>query len=374
MTDEKQNEKNNDLARRDFVALSVAAGITAAAAGSALAKDLEVVETMVEVKTPDGTADAAFIHPVSGSHPGVLVWTDAFGLRPSMRAIGKRIAAQGYSVLVPNPFYRVAKDPFDDASTFSFANKDDMAKLQKLMGSVNAAGNPEKDAAAYVAFLDEQKQVNKKKKIGTQGYCMGGPLVVRTAASLPDRIGAGGSFHGGGLVTDKPDSPHLLASKIKAHMYFGIATSDDVAADALQLKIEDQAAVLIATQQPVARDLRELVTVLKVTDNLERAGDHAVHLAKAAIRLSGEPPFRQVDRLCRMAETGCEMIRGAVDAYLNQDAQAARNVAARDDEVDDERRKTVQEILELMREGPTRSSAPPESSFPRASSSDWATT
>lgn len=228
MTDEKQNEKNNDLARRDFVALSVAAGLTAAAAGPALAKDLEVVETMVEVKTPDGTADAAFIHPVSGTHPGVLVWTDAFGLRPSMRAIGKRIAAQGYSVLVPNPFYRVAKAPFDDASTFNFANKDDMAKLQKLMGSVNAAGNPEKDAAAYVAFLDEQKQVNKKKKMGTQGYCMGGPLVVRTAASLPDRIGAGGSFHGGGLVTDKPDSPHLLASKIKAHMYFGIATSDDV--------------------------------------------------------------------------------------------------------------------------------------------------
>ena len=228
MTDEKQNEKNNDLARRDFVALSVAAGITAAAAGSALAKDLEVVETMVEVKTPDGTADAAFIHPATGSHPGVLVWTDAFGLRPSMRAIGKRISAQGYSVLVPNPFYRVAKAPFEDASTFNFANPDDMAKLQKLMGSVNAAGNPEKDAAAYVAFLDAQKQVNKNKKIGTQGYCMGGPLVVRTAASLPDRIGAGGSFHGGGLVTDKPDSPHLLAPKIKAHMYFAIATSDDV--------------------------------------------------------------------------------------------------------------------------------------------------
>src|SRR6204780_3980273 len=151
MTDEKQNEKNNDLARRDFVALSVAAGLTAAAS-SALAKDLEVVETMVDVKTPDGTADAAFIHPASGSHPGVLIWTDAFGLRPSMRAIGKRIAAQGYSVLVPNPFYRVAKAPFDDASNFNFANKDDMAKLQKLMGSVNQAGNPEKDAAAYVAF------------------------------------------------------------------------------------------------------------------------------------------------------------------------------------------------------------------------------
>jgi len=279
MTDDKQNEKNNDLARRDFVALSVAAGMTAAAASSALAKDLEVVETMVDVKTPDGTADAAFIHPASGSHPGVLVWTDAFGLRPSMRAIGKRIAAQGYSVLVPNPFYRVAKAPFDDASTFDFANKDDMAKLQKLMGSVNAEGNPEKDAAAYVAFLDEQKQVNKKKKIGTQGYCMGGPLVVRTAASLPDRIGAGGSFHGGGLVTDKPDSPHLLASKIKAHMYFGIATSDD-------------------SRQPDAKDkLKEAFAAAHVPAEIEvyAGSQHGWCVSDMPKQPNGMPIYNQAD-------------------------------------------------------------------------------
>lgn len=215
-----------DLARRDFVALSVAAGISASA-GSAMAAGLEVVETEVEIKTPDGVCDAAFIHPKSGSHPGVLIWPDAFGLRPSMRAIGKRIAAEGYSVLVPNPFYRVAKAPFSDASNFSFQNQADMAKLRPLMASVNAPGNAEKDAVAYIAFLDAQKQVNKSKKIGTQGYCMGGPLVVKTAATVPDRVGAGASFHGGGLVTDKPDSPHLLASKIKARMYFGIASNDD---------------------------------------------------------------------------------------------------------------------------------------------------
>jgi carboxymethylenebutenolidase len=220
---ENQN-KLNDLARRDFVALSVAAGVTA---GSAMGAGLEVVETDVEIKTPDGVCDAAFIHPKNGSHAGVLIWPDAFGLRPAMRNMGKRIAAEGYSVLVPNPFYRVAKAPFSDASSFSFANPADMAKLRPLMASVNAAGNPEKDAVAYVGFLDAQKQVNKSKKIGTQGYCMGGPLVVRTAAVLPDRIGAGGSFHGGGLVSDKPESPHLLASKIKAQMYFGIAASDD---------------------------------------------------------------------------------------------------------------------------------------------------
>src|SRR5437016_5192021 len=214
--DPKNQPKNEtpigDLARRDFVALSMAAGLAGAAA-SADAAPLEVVEINVEVKTPDGTCDAAFIHPKTGSHPGVLIWPDVFGLRPSMRDMAKRLAADGYSVLVPNPFYRVSKAPFTDASKFDFGNPDDMAKLKPLMASVNAAGNAEKDATAYVAFLDAQKEVNKAKKIGTQGYCMGGALVVRTAAALPDRIGAGASFHGGGLVTDQPSSPHLLAPK-----------------------------------------------------------------------------------------------------------------------------------------------------------------
>jgi len=209
----------------------------AAAAGTE--KENELVETDVEIKTPDGTCDAAFIRPKTGSHPGVLVWPDAFGLRPSMRAIGKRIAADGYSVLVPNPFYRVSKAPFTDASTFNFQNADDMAKLRPLMASVTASGNAEKDAVAYVAFLDAQKEVNKAKKIGTQGYCMGGALVVRTAAALPDRIGAGASFHGGGLVTDKPDSPHLLAPKIKARMYFGIASNDDEKQPDAKVKLKE---------------------------------------------------------------------------------------------------------------------------------------
>src|SRR5258708_4809513 len=221
-----KEEEKKEMQGGDFVALSVSAGL-AASAGSAAAKGLEVVETNVEIKTPDGTCDAAFIHPKSGSHPGVLIWPDAFGLRPSMRDMAKRLAAEGYSVLVPNPFYRVSKAPFTDASNFNFQNPTDRAKLTPLMASVNAPGNAEKDAVAYVGFLDAQKEVNKSKKIGTQGYCMGGPLVVKTAATLPLRIGAGASFHGGGLVTDKPDSPHLLAPKIKARMYFGIASDDD---------------------------------------------------------------------------------------------------------------------------------------------------
>jgi carboxymethylenebutenolidase len=234
MPDERENqdaqeERAADLSRREFVAMSVAAGI-AAAAGSASAADLPVVETNVQIKTPDGTCDAAFIHPTTGAHPAVIVWPDAFGLRPSMRDIGKRVAAQGYSVLVPNPFYRVAKAPVlgNDASTFDFNNPTDRAKLTPLMGSIQAEGAAEKDAVAFVGFLDSQPQVDKTKKIGTQGYCMGGPLVMRTAAAVPNRIGAGASFHGGGLVTNMPNSPHLLAPKIKAKMYFGIAANDDM--------------------------------------------------------------------------------------------------------------------------------------------------
>jgi carboxymethylenebutenolidase len=231
MNDDQKNPTNSeaqagDIGRRDFVAMSVTAGL--AAAGAASGAGLEVVETNVNIKTPDGTCDAAFIHPKSGSHPGVLVWTDAFGLRPVFREMAKRLAAEGYSVLVPNPFYRVAKAPvFADVANFDFQNQADRAKLTPLMGSVNAAGAAEKDAAAYIAFLDAQKEVNKSKKIGTQGYCMGGPLIVKTAAAVPNRVGAAASFHGGGLVTNNPDSPHLLAPKIKARMYFGIAANDD---------------------------------------------------------------------------------------------------------------------------------------------------
>src|ERR1019366_8343429 len=138
-------DPNNQHSRRDFVAVSVAAGLTATAASAA---PLEVVESDVEIRTPDGTCNAAFIHPKTGSHPGVLLWPDAFGLRPSMRDMGKRLAAEGYSVLAPNPFYRVTKAPFTDASKFNFQNPDDMAKLKPLMASVNAPGNAEKDAAA----------------------------------------------------------------------------------------------------------------------------------------------------------------------------------------------------------------------------------
>ncbi|HEY3739416.1 MAG TPA: dienelactone hydrolase family protein [Bryobacteraceae bacterium] len=245
-----EKQATPDLARRDFVGLT-AMGIAAAASSSAVAAAMPIEESDVEITTPDGTCDAAFIRPKHGSHAGVLLWPDAFGLRPSMRDMARRLAAEGYSVVVPNPFYRISKAPFTDASKFDFRNADDMAKLRPLMASVTAPGAGEKDAVAYVEFLDSQKEVNKSKKIGTQGYCMGGPLVMKTAASVPHRIGAGGTFHGGGLVTDKPDSPHLLAPKIKARMYIAIAASDDA-------------------RQPDAKDkLREAFTAAHVNAEIE---------------------------------------------------------------------------------------------------------
>ena len=218
---------NDDITRRDFVAMTVAAGL-AAAAGSDAEAQQQITETDVTIKTADGTCDAAFIHPAAGSHPGVIIWPDAFGLRPSMRQIGRTLAGAGYSALVPNPFYRVAKAPvFENAANFNFADTAQRAKLTPLMGSINAEGAAERDAAAFVAWLDSQKQVDRAKKIGTQGYCMGGALVMRTAAAQPERIGAGASFHGGGLATANPNSPHLLAPKIRGRMYIAVAADDD---------------------------------------------------------------------------------------------------------------------------------------------------
>jgi len=233
--------QDDEITRRNFVSMTVGASIAAAAGATEAMAQQRIVETNVEIKTPDGTCDAAFIHPAAGAHPAVLIWPDAFGLRPSMRDMAKRLAQEGgYSVLVPNPFYRVAKSPvFDNASNFNFGDPAQRNKLTPLMGSINAPGAAEKDALAFIAWLDMQPQVEKNKKIGTQGYCMGGPLVVKTCAAVANRVGAGASFHGGGLVTNNPDSPHLLAPKIKAHMYFGIAANDDMQQPDAKTKLKE---------------------------------------------------------------------------------------------------------------------------------------
>jgi carboxymethylenebutenolidase len=212
------------ISRREFTALTVAAGVSAAA-GVTAAPVTETVDTDVSVKTPSGTCDAALVHPQSGRWPAVILFPDAFGLRPTMRAMAKRLAMDGYAVLVPNPYYRSTKAPGIGAD-FDFGNPADRAKLGELRAPLTSDAVMQ-DAAAYVAFLDSHAGVQPKAQMGVVGYCMGGAMTMQAAAANPGRIGAGASFHGGGLVTDKPDSPHLLVPRIKARFYIGIAANDD---------------------------------------------------------------------------------------------------------------------------------------------------
>ena len=190
------------------------------------AAQAKVVQKDVDVKMENGVSDSALFYPDGkGSWPAVLVWTDILGLRPVFREMGARLAAEGYVVLVPNPFYRNAKAPVVDGS-FDFSKPEDRAKVMPMAAALTADANIS-DAKAYTAFLDAQPQTNKKKKMGVQGYCMGGPLTFRTAAVAADRIGAAATFHGGGLVTDKPDSPHVLIPKMKAEVLCAVADNDD---------------------------------------------------------------------------------------------------------------------------------------------------
>jgi carboxymethylenebutenolidase len=215
--------RSSEVTRRQFGAMTLGAGLVAAL--PRLANAAETTGADIEIKTADGTADAYFVHPTTGKHPGVLIWPDIFGLRPAFKQMATRLAESGYSVLVINPFYRTKKAPtapdhpdFNDPPT--------RQALMTLMGTLSPS-TALTDAKAFVPYLDAQPSVDKKRKIGTTGYCMGGPFVLRTAATFPDRIGAGATLHGGGLVTDKPESPHLLIPQMKAHFLIAIAENDD---------------------------------------------------------------------------------------------------------------------------------------------------
>jgi carboxymethylenebutenolidase len=223
---DETNENHTDpgkVTRRELGSLAVGTGITAMLPNVVHAAG--VTEREVAIKTPHGTADAYFVSPATGRYPAVLVWPDIFGLRASFRQMGKRLAESGYAVLVPNPFYRKKKAPV----VAEGAGFQDPATRETLMGLMKSLVPEDvvSDAKAFVAFLDKQATVDPKRKLATTGYCMGGPITMRAAAALPDRVGAAASFHGGGLVTDKPDSPHLLVPKIKAHYLFAIAENDD---------------------------------------------------------------------------------------------------------------------------------------------------
>ena len=213
-----------ELSRRQFGAVSLGIGMAMLLPRAADA--LDVADAEVSIKTPDGTADCYFVHPATGAHAGVVVWPDILGLRPAFRQMGKRLAEAGYSVLVVNPFYRGKKAPVVPEGA-SFANEAVRNSVMPLAQALNATTHVT-DAKAFVAWLDTQPSVSKTRKIGTTGYCMGGPIVMRTAAAVPDRVGAGASFHGGGLVTQAADSPHLLVPQMKAQFLFAVAENDDM--------------------------------------------------------------------------------------------------------------------------------------------------
>lgn len=211
------------LTRRAF-------GLGAAAAGASIllpspANALAIKRQHVTVQTPDGTADAYFVAPATGRHPAVLVWPDIMGLRPAFEGMADRLAQSGYAVLTVNQFYRSTRAPFLAAGE-SFDQPEVRQRIAPWREALTAAATT-RDAAAFVAWLDAQRAVDPKRGIGTTGYCMGGPMTLRTAAIAPGRVRAGASFHGGGLATDAPDSPHLLVPQIKARYLFAIAENDD---------------------------------------------------------------------------------------------------------------------------------------------------
>src|ERR1044071_4690945 len=216
--DRKEYEARGLVTRKQF-GMMLGAGV--AMMLPKVANAVTVTESEVSVKTPDGTADCYFVHPSTGTAAGVLVWPDIFGLRPAFRTMGKRLAESGYSVLVVNPFYRQQKSP-----TASKGAATPIQELMPLAQKLNETTHMT-DAKAFIGWLDQQASVAKNRKIGTQGYCMGGPIAFRTAAAVPDRVGAVASFHGGGLVANGDNSPHLQAAKSKAQFLIAIAESDD---------------------------------------------------------------------------------------------------------------------------------------------------
>jgi carboxymethylenebutenolidase len=215
--DLREYEARGLVTRKQF-GIMVGAGI--AMMLPKVANAVTVVESDVNVKTPDGTADCYFVHPATGTAPGIVVWPDIFGLRQTFRQMGKRLAESGYSVLVVNPFYRSQKALPNGATNPTI--QQNMPLMQALSETTHIT-----DAKAFVGWLDQQASVAKNKKIGTQGYCMGGPIAFRTAFAVPDRVGAVASFHGAALVANGPNSPHLQAAKTKAQFLVAIAESDD---------------------------------------------------------------------------------------------------------------------------------------------------
>jgi carboxymethylenebutenolidase len=212
------------LSRRQFAVMGAAAAVVACAQPGE-SKTLALRESTVRIDTPDGHADAFFVHPARGKHPAVILWPDIGGLRDSFYVMARRLAASGFAVLAFNQYYRGGVAPVLN-SFAEWRTPEGQAKLKPLIASVTPDGTM-RDTIACAAFLDRQARVDTRRKIGTQGYCMGGPHAIRAAAAVPGRIGAAASFHGAGLATDKPDSPHLLLPQAKAGLLIAVAQNDD---------------------------------------------------------------------------------------------------------------------------------------------------
>lgn len=221
---------NLPLSRRHFAALGAGAALAGCAGTSVTGAGSGLTETMVEVPTSDGSADAFFVHPAKGRHPGVILWPDIAGLRDAKKAMARRLAAQGYAVLVVNQYYRSARAPVL-ASFAEWRSPEGQARLRPMIAAITPDGTM-RDAVAAIGWLDAQRQVDSRAKVGSIGYCMGGPHTFRTAAAVPTRVGAIGSFHGGGLVTAAADSPHLLLPRMQAALLVAVAQNDDARAPA----------------------------------------------------------------------------------------------------------------------------------------------
>lgn len=232
MCDESKLEEwaRSTISRRQFGALTGAAALAACAGGESMATTPlpGLKEQGVSFPTADGTMDGILVQPVAGDHPAVILWPDIAGLRDSYKEMARRLAADGFAVLAVNHYYRAAKAPLLNtmAEWRTPAGQD---KLRPAIATLSPT-NTVRDATAFVAWLDQQAAVDKRKGIGTQGYCQTGSFAIRSAAALPQRIKAAASFHGGGLVTDQPDSPHRLFAKSDAGFLIAIGRNDDAKA------------------------------------------------------------------------------------------------------------------------------------------------
>ena len=229
MCDEQTNRdveeylRKQGLTRRDFNKQGTAAALAMTLPVAANA--VEVAGRDVVIETPDGEADGYFVHPVSGAHAAVMLWPSIVGIRETFRTMGSRLAESGYSVLVVNPYYRTQQGPVipEDKGFRDPGMRDLLMPFARSLSPETCVT----DGTAFVDWLDGQDEVDTGRMIGSIGYCMTGSYCIRLAAAMPGRIGAGCSFHGGGLVTDADNSPHRLLPQTTAGYLIAIAANDD---------------------------------------------------------------------------------------------------------------------------------------------------